>query len=438
MSPRDTIFALATPATPSVAALVRVSGPACSAAWKTLTGRAWQRGTARATLPLPAGDVAGLLLASPGPRSFTGEDTLEVLLPGNLALVQQLEKWLAALPCRRAEPGEFTRRALQNGRINVSQATATLALVNAQSEADRRRAMAELSGHAAKQVAGLAERLRRIAARHEMLFDFAEEEHAEAAEELIVADLTGLAAALADFCGDTTARVPRAEPLIALFGPPNAGKSSLFNALLGATRALVSPLPGTTRDAVSATVIVEGHAATLLDLSGVGAGDSDQGRFAPQTRAQALRADVLLVLAAPGQLREAVTQFELLRVHDADLPGRSLFVDTMTDLQTPSALHVPFARVSISVASGAGLETLRAELATRLRRAAMGGSFSLMHERAAEAAAVLRAALADHAMPAEARAREVRHALTLMDQGLLAEAPGEVLDYIFGQFCIGK
>lgn len=437
MTDPDTIFALATPAAASAAALVRVSGPACPEVWTQATGSPWRRAVTRANLPLLHGLVPCLMLASPAPASYTGQDTLEIVLPGNPALVAALEERLARHGCRRAEAGEFTRRALRNGRVTATQAAAALGIINAQSEAERRRALAELSGHAAREAADLATRLRQISARYEMLFDFAEEEHAEAAEDLLARDLRQLAGELQAFAGQPAA-APRAEPVIALFGPPNAGKSSLFNALLGDQRALVSPVPGTTRDAVTCAVAIEGRAAMVADLSGVGALDADAGRFAQQARDRALQADVLLVLAAPGQQTEALAEFEKLAVRDRDLPGRTLWLDTMSDLPASQAATLPVPRMAVSAASGAGLDDLRQELSARLLRAGMGGGYSLLRDRVRECAATLASALADDDMPPEARAREVRHALALIDQGLLADAPGDVLDYIFGQFCIGK
>ncbi|MBE7493292.1 MAG: 50S ribosome-binding GTPase [Planctomycetes bacterium] len=437
MSISDTIFALATPPAPSVATLVRASGPACRALHGELAGPAWRRGAVRAGLVLAGADVPCMVVALPGPDSYTGEDTLEIFLPGHPWATAALSDRLLARGLRQAQPGEFTRRALDNGRISPVQAAAVLALVNAQTESDRRHALAELSGHAARVASGLAERLRALSARHEMLFDFAEEEHADAAEDLLLRDLNVLAAELSAFAGGPPAARP-AEPLIALFGPPNAGKSSLFNALLGTPRALVSPRPGTTRDPVRAPVVLEGRAAVLVDLSGVGSRDADAGRFAETAREHALRADVLLVLAAPGQHAEALAEFRHLLAQDASLAARALWLDTMTDLAPPPGLDLALPRLAVSAASGAGLAELRAELAWRARSATLGGGYSLLRERAARAAAVLNAALNDHAMPAEARAREVRHGLTLLDEGLMTDAPGDVLDHIFARFCIGK
>ncbi|MBX3473426.1 MAG: 50S ribosome-binding GTPase [Planctomycetes bacterium] len=437
MPQADTIFALATPPGASVAALMRVSGPLCPAIARQWTDADWTRGTRVTRIPLPAGDVPCLVLASPAPRSFTCEDTLELLLPGQQALVSQLEKQLATLGCRRAQPGEFTRRALQSGRITATQAAGMLALVNAQTDAEHRRAHEELSGAAAARVMQLARRLRDLSARHEMLFDFSEEEHAPQEQAGLTAELAALVAELGEFCGQPP-RPPRPEPLVALFGPPNAGKSTLFNALLGVPRALVSPLPGTTRDPVRALLVVEGRNALLADLSGVGQTDADAGRFGKAARDAALEADVLLVLAAPGQHEAALAEFHALCLCDSTLAGRSLLVHTMADLSAGPPPPSTMPAVALSAASGAGLAQLRLELASRLARASLGSGFSLLRERAGQAHDVLRAALADRDMPMEARARELRHALVLLDEGLLADAPGDVLDHIFSRFCIGK
>lgn len=431
----DTIFALATPL-PATAALVRVSGPGCAPIFRTLSGAEWPRTVLEAALTLPAGRVPCFLWASPAPGSYTGEDTLEILLPGNPWLVRQCEDWLTSLRVRRAEPGEFTRRALANGKLTASQAQATLALVNAQDDAARRAALAELSGEAATHLRALTERLRGISARFEMLFDFAEEEHAHTEEAALAADLRTLAGDLRVFCGTEKPRPPRHEPIVALFGPPNAGKSSLFNALIGRPRALVSPRPGTTRDPVEAVGVFEGTAARLCDLSGVGEADSDAGRFAETARERALTADVVLVLAAPGQTAEAERELEKLRLRDADVVPRVLWVDTMSDVaRDRPARDMP--ALSVSALSGGGLRDLRAEIHSRLLRAAVGEAPSLLREQAREACAMLEQAVNEPAPP-EATAQQVRRALTLLDEALLADVPGDVLALIFSRFCIGK
>lgn len=433
MPQRETIFALAT-ALPAEAALIRISGACCIALFERLGGTAWSRTAVRAVLPLPASESPCLLWAYPAPASYSGEDCLEIILPGNGWLVRMCEQWLEAAGLKRAEAGEFTRRALDNRKLTPAQAQGTLALVNAADGAQRRNAMAELSGQAAAELSGIAEDLRRVAARYEMLFDFSEEEHAEAEEASLRSGLGTALEKLAAFCGERPLRPARTQPVIALFGPPNAGKSSLFNALLGRPRALVSAVPGTTRDPIEAFAVIEGRDALLCDLSGVGELDADAGRFADLARSRALAADLLLVLAAPGQEDEASRELAALVVRDPDLPGRALRVRTMSDLDH----RAQTAAIAVSAISGGGLKDLRAEIAMRLLNLSVGGAPSLLRLRAGQAHAALAASVADKSAPPEATAREVRHVLTLLDEALLARAPGDVLDLIFSRFCIGK
>jgi tRNA modification GTPase len=256
---------------------------------------------------------------------LTGEDTLELLLPGHPEILRDLGERLRAIGVHDADPGEFTRRAVESGRMNLSQAEATLALVTASDDVARQQAIADLAGDSVKRIRGIAERLRAISARYEMSFDFSEEEHAHSEEARLAADLAALAGALREIVGQDPMHSRRETPEIALFGPPNAGKSSLLNALAGHHRVLVSELPGTTRDAVEHAMGFGGRQATLVDLSGVGRLDADRGRFAAAARERAARADILLVLSAPGQERECDVEFAALAEKDpsTDSAGRS-------------------------------------------------------------------------------------------------------------------
>jgi tRNA modification GTPase len=223
--------------------------------------------------------------------------------------------------------------------------------------------------------------------------------------------------------------------VVALFGPPNAGKSSLFNALLGTRRALVSELPGTTRDPVRAQLDLGGLRCELRDLSGVGANDADAGRFAQTARTEALHSDVLLLLCAPGQAPELERELAALVAQDSDLPARALWVSTMADLG-PSAPPTTLEHTRVSANTGAGLEDLRNAIAARLAAAAGGAATSFLRVRAQEALNLL----SNDALnaPPEALAGYVRRALHLLDEALVSQAPGEVLDLIFSRFCIGK
>ncbi|MCC6465010.1 MAG: 50S ribosome-binding GTPase, partial [Planctomycetes bacterium] len=364
---------------------------------------------------------------------YTGDDTLELFVPGHPALWNDALDWLLEQGCVRAEPGEFTRRALENGRLDVTGAQAVLALVSAQDDAARRRAVQDLRGESAARLRALAEQARALSARYEMLCDFAEDEHAEPHEHALGRDLCALVKGLSTFAGEPPQPVRRAQ--VALYGPPNAGKSALFNAVLGLPRSLVSPVPGTTRDPVRAPWLLGTHQVELVDCSGVGTGDADAGRFAPAADDAALGADVLLVLAAPGQQAEAGALLDALQARDNNVHSRALWVQTMSDAGTPAVAPPGLEAVTVSAVSGAGLAELREALQSRLQAAVPVPG--LLRAAAAEALRLLDTTLREHTPP-EAAAGEVRRALRLLDEALMAEAPGEVLDLIFSRFCIGK
>ncbi len=438
MTATDTIAALATPAQAAPAAVVRASGPACDMLLRVLAQRNLDRRTALdATLRLAPGDVPARVWAFKGPASTTGEDVVEFRIPGQPLLVNALLYRLHDLGVRDARPGEFTLRALRAGKLDLSRAEAVMALIAAQDDGARRDALRDLSGGSAETIRDIAARMRELSARFELAFDFAEDDphppdlQSLAASSLVLADeLQALAA---------RPQPPRTGlPRVALFGPPNAGKSALFNALLGKPRALVSPLAGTTRDTVRAQMTFGQCTLELEDLSGVGASDLDRGRFAAGARRAAKQADVLLLVCGPDQADALACEFRALCADDAALRGRSLWIYSMTDIAAPPAANPPgLVQFAVSALSGAGLEHLRTGLEARVREIARGGPQSRLKSCAAEAAAALRLA-ASPDVPAEALAGAVRRALRTLDEALFAEVPGDVLDLIFSRFCIGK
>lgn len=431
----DTIFALATPAHPSPVALVRISGTATASITRTLCDAEMQRASIECCMQLPVGEVPAAAWVLPGPHTLTGEDTLELRIPGNMEIIRQLEERLRNLGCRDAERGEFTRRALEAGKLDLSKAEAVLQLINASEETARRQAVADLKGDTAAVLSALIERVRAISARFEMSFDFSEEEHAEAEVESLRRDLEKLVQELEQLVGSGEARPHRDQPVVALFGPPNAGKSTLYNALLDTPRSLVSETPGTTRDPVEDDCEVGGHRITLVDLSGVGALDADQGRFAKLARERALQADILLALDAP-ESDETLREYRTLEQQDAGVRARTLWVHTKSDLGKFPTVQAGLEAVVVSAVSGGGMDELRTRLNERLDRLASGGATSLLRMRSREALQTLHHAKGD--APPEVAASDVRRALKLLDEALLSEAPGEVLDLIFSRFCIGK
>ncbi|CAG0962603.1 hypothetical protein ARNL5_01033, partial [Anaerolineae bacterium] len=324
----DTIFALATSNQASPVALLRISGAACVRLARELFNADFRAGALDASISTGLGVTPCRVWMLKAPHTLTGEDMLELRIPGNPRLVAALESQLLVLGARHAQAGEFTRRALEAGKLDLSRAEAVSALINSQSEAERRQALADLAGESARALAALTEQLRTLSAGYEVAFDFSEDEPEAAPFEKLKTRLHEFRRELASFCASAAPRPRRELPVVALFGPPNAGKSSLFNALLGKRRALVSELPGSTRDPVRAELNLGGLRCELRDLSGVGASDADAGRFAQTARSEASQADVLLLLCAPGQAAELMREFSALCAQDSDLPSRALWIST--------------------------------------------------------------------------------------------------------------
>lgn len=430
----ETIVALAT-APGSQQAIVRLSGPASlplvapidpGAEGRRGASEGWLR-TDPARPPLPV-----VCYRMPGPRSFTGEDVVELHLPGGLA-VERLLDWLLAQPgLRAAEAGEFTRRAFEAGRLDPLEVEALLAMVTASDEAQARAAAAGLAGGLRAVVARLEGDLLAAAGLLEASLDFADRDldddlgvsiEGQAAEAL-----ERLLARLRQAAGEQGAAAPE-RPRLLLYGAPNAGKSTLFNALLGRERAVVAPVPGTTRDPVVAQLQIAGQPCDLIDPAGVG---EVQGALdaAAQARAAELLASADLVL----QLVPA----------DAEPPAplpRGLRVRSKSDLAAgPEHAGDDLA---ISAASGAGLDALREAIAAALR-ARPQGSQGLSSARVRNA---LRAAIppveAALALLAEGGQGELaafeladaREALALLTGQLSDE---QILGEIFGRFCVGK
>lgn len=270
----DTIFALSSGQPPAAIAVMRISGPGAFRVARTLAG------------PLPSDRTAGvrslrdaqgaildraLVLAFPGPRTATGEDLVELHLHGGRAVVRAVEQTLLDHPgLRRAEPGEFTRRALGNGVIDLLQAEGLADLLEAETEAQRRHAIAMSEGALSKRVRGWLDELAAVSALVEASLDFSDEDDVDAADLGVIRDHVarvrrGLDATLA---AGPISRL-RDGLTVVFAGPPNAGKSSLFNAMIGREAAIVTPVAGTTRDVLEATIMRAGYPFRLVDTAGV-------------------------------------------------------------------------------------------------------------------------------------------------------------------------
>lgn len=432
---QPTIFALASGNFRAAISVIRISGAETPCIVTTLAGGlpAPRRASLRA-IRGAAGDVLdrALILWLPGPASYTGENSAELHLHGGAAVLRAVLERLTALGARQAEPGEFTRRAFLNGRMDLLEAEGIADLVTAETDAQRRQALLQLSGTQSGILAGWADRLRRMLAWQEALIDFPDEDLPPETDAELQSDIRALAvemdAAIAD--GERGIKL-RDGLVVAVIGAPNAGKSSLVNALARRDIAIVSPIPGTTRDTLEAAIELGGVPITLVDTAGLRATqDAIEAEGVRRAQARAASADVVLRVIDASQPDAAD---DLLIV---PAQARHIMVFNKIDL-TPA----PIDALGISVASGDGLAQLLAVLQEAASALAMPtGSAVLTRMRHVvalrEAASALREA--QRADLPELRGEDLRRAMRALGTMTGAVDVEGILDTVFGAFCIGK
>ena len=422
MSDAATIFALSSGALPSGIAVVRVSGPQAFATLSTIAGAvpAARVATLRTLRDSPDIIDHALVLAFPAPGSSTGEDVAEFHVHGGRAVVAALLSCLTRQPgLRPAEAGEFTRRAFDNGRLDLTQAEGLADLVEAETEAQRRAALSQSDGALRNRVEGWRSTIIDLLADAQARLDFSEEDdvagHEQASGPLqtLIADLE---ASLADR-GRT--RSLREGLTIVVSGPPNVGKSSLVNALARRDIAIVSPLPGTTRDAIETRLDLGGVLVTLVDTAGLReTADPVEAEGVARARGRAADADLVLNLwcEGPEPLGGLAVRTK------ADLGGLSvaLTVSSLTGLGIAALVDhlASWARTTVRPEEPPLLTQERHYAACRLAVAAL-------HEAAATSDEVL-------------RAESLRAAAAELGSITGAVGVEEVLDRIFSRFCIGK
>ena len=440
---RDTIAAIATASGAAGVGIVRLSGPGCRVIGATLLGRPPEpRHAHYLRFKDEDGEVIddGLLLFFPGPQSYTGEDVLELQGHGSPLLLARLLRRCLALGARHARPGEFTERAFLEGRLDLAQAEAVADLVSAGSEAALRAARRSLDGEFSRRVEAVVEGLVALRVWIEAALDFPEEEVDFLAAPELQQRLRGVAADLDRLRADAGRGKRLVDGLhVVIAGAPNAGKSSLLNALAGEDRAIVTDIAGTTRDLLRERILVDGIELTLVDTAGLrDAPDQIEREGIRRARAELGRADLVLAVlddqAGPGPRLELPAGVPVLWLHNkADLSGAPVHAERHDDGE----------HLWLSARTGDGLEALRC----RLREAAgqgegSEGAFSARarHLEAMDRAAVLLAQGARqlHHGAGELAAEELRRA-----QDALGEITGRVdadalLGRIFADFCIGK
>lgn len=432
----ETIAALASGRPPAALAVIRLSGPAAFAAVAALAGRVPP--PRRMSLCRLHHDDAlldeALVVVFPGPNSASGEDLAEFHLHGGPAVVSGVLAALTAQPgIRLAEPGEYTRRAFANGRMDLAQVEGLADLVAAETVSQRDQALALAGGALGRLADGWRTRCLDILAEAEAGLDFAEDEAdvAERLDEAAREQLLAMAAELDQLLADS-ARAARIRDglTIVVTGPPNVGKSSIVNALAMRDAAIVTPIAGTTRDAIEVPVDLGGVAAVLIDTAGLrDTDDPVEAEGIARARQRAAHADLVISVAATD-----APQWP----DPAPAPPETLRLLNKCDLAQPP---LPPGVIAVSAATGTGIPALRDWLAQFARRATRPGEPALLaHARHRAAFADAHIALVEAAQAPEPvlRAESLRMAAHAFARIAGRIGVDDVLDRIFSRFCIGK
>lgn len=424
----DTIYAVSSGRPPAAIAVLRVSGPKAFDAAERLAG----------TLP-PARraglrtlrDAAGapldraLVLTFPGPATATGEDLVEFHLHGGRAVVAAVEAALGLLPgLRPALAGEFTRRALENGRLDLAQAQGLADLLAAETETERRAAFAASEGEISRSVAGWLRRIAEVSAEIEASLDYSEEDDVASADQRSLAiDIGRLAAEIGAVLERPTVERLRDGVRVVLAGPPNAGKSSLFNALLAREAAIVTAQAGTTRDTLEAVVQRGGIAFVLVDTAGLRDWTDDEIERIGIVRAgQAVGgADLVLWLGAP----------------DAAPPG-AMVVHARTD--APGRAPTPAGAIGTAISDPDKIQALWSHIQSRAEQIMPPTTTALLHQEQRERV-VAAHQLLEHAVVETdllLMAEQLRTARIHLAALLGVDATEAMLDALFARFCVGK
>lgn len=441
-----TIFAAASGFGRAALAVVRISGPEAGPVLAALAGPlpAPRRLSLRSLRSPGANDPLDQALVAwlPGPKTFTGEDMVELHLHGGLAVRSAVLRTLAAFPgCAAAAPGDFTRRAFLNGRMDLTEAEGIADLIDAETEAQRRQALRQLDGVLGRRVAEWRERLIDLLAGVEAALDFSDEGDVD--DEALDAALLGRVEILRDEIAATLADGRRGERLregftVVLAGPPNAGKSTLLNALSRRDAAIVSEIPGTTRDVIEVRCDLDGLPVILVDTAGLrDATDAIEAEGIRRTRHRMAQADLVLLLhpfdgnALPG---EPDVETDLAKPD-------TLVVHTKGDLAKGDlGVTAPPGELAISALTGAGLDALLDTIASRAA-AVTGGDALVTRERhrigLSRCRDHLDRVLAGAALP-ELAAEDLRLAVRALGEVAGRVGVEDVLDRLFSGFCIGK
>jgi len=453
---RDTIAAMSTANGAAAVAIVRVSGAdAVAVAARVFRGPRPDRWTSHRLYTgrfVDAGEQVldhGLGVIMRAPRSYTGEDVVELHGHGGVLLARRLLGAVIAAGARPAAPGEFTLRAFLNAKLDLAQAESVAELIAARTDSALRVAVHQLGGSLSRAVEELRERIIGIAAHLEVAIDFSEEDVGDLDRAKFADDATGVTMALRELAATyRRGRILREGLRVAIVGKPNVGKSSLLNRLLEIERAIVTPIPGTTRDVIEEMLEIDGLAIVLADTAGIRTSREEVEQLGIERTRQQIDAADLTIIVLDNSRAWGPEDAEVL---DATRQKRTILLINKIDLQSrlvlPEELRDARPIVRASALTGVGMDSLRSEL---LRAADLPArdeptpTITITRERhrvAIEAAAesVERAVASLRAgNPPDVVAVDIMSGLDHLEEIVGRTSPEAVLDRIFGEFCIGK
>ncbi len=436
-STTDTIVAIATPPGRGGIGVVRLSGPGALAVSRQLLTHDAPLVARHATFTtLRAGALIDHVVATyfPAPASYTGDDVVEISAHGSPVVLQAMVATAIARGARLAEPGEFTLRAFLNGRIDLMQAEAVADLIDASTPLQARAAFDQLDGTLTRTIGDIDATLFDLIARLEASVDFPEEGYHFVEPDALATAVEGLMSRTSALLNDARrGRLLREGLHVAIVGEPNVGKSSLFNALVGSSRAIVAERPGTTRDLVTEVVDIGGLRVTLTDTAGIRDSDDPvEAEGVERSRQTARVADLVITVRDRSMLP---TQF---------IEYKGLIVDNKSDLK---AAWIDDRAVAVSATTGAGLDDLRQRIVAALdidvlrdRPAITNVRHIALVERAHDALGrALAASRSDGgSMSEEFVLADLADARSALEEVSGRRAPDDLLDHIFSRFCIGK
>ncbi len=446
----DTIVAIATATGRGAIAVIRLSGASALEIARRHISQ-WSDGHHQVRLAEVRGSDGSILdraLVSVfiAPNSFTGEDVVEISTHGGHIVPQSIVAALLASGARQAEAGEFTRRAVANGKIDLTQAEAIADLVDARSRGMQKAALSQLDGALSLRISELRESILQLEAYLAYDIDFPEEDDGPISQGKIIAEASATLVSLRALISTGSAgELVRDGAIVVIAGPPNVGKSSLFNALLGHSRAIVTDIPGTTRDALEAVVDAGDFPVRLVDTAGLRVSTDYVEQLGIEVSMKYLSA-ADIVIACGESSPQLESTVESLRTITA---ARILPALTKTDLVTQSAKikPTPSDTIEISTVTGAGIESLLEEIQKALSAEHPLPADTPLLTRARHLKAVELAAAeleefitqwSSGSMPATVAAVHIRAAATSLEEMIGTVDVEHVLDVVFRSFCVGK